>query len=201
MSLSSISSLSRASRSLAGAALAIVLASGVLGCPQQGSEGGPKEASTVLAVTGGPAPDFAANDIDGNPVKLATYLGKDVVLLDFCSTWCEPCVAEFPHLRTLFAANKSKGFVILAISVDGPETVANVPGFARRNQLSFPMLVDEGSRISTLYNPRKTAPLSVLIDRAGKIVRIHEGYTAGDELALASQVAKALGENGPSALK
>ena len=155
----------------------------------------------MVAVTGGLAPDFTGKDIDGSPIKLSDHLGKDVVLLDFCSSWCEPCVAEFPHLTKLYEANKAKGFLILAISVDGAETVANVPGFARRNRLSFPMMIDEDARISTIYNPRRTAPLSVLIDKAGKIVLIHEGYTAGDEAELATRVAKALGENGPSALK
>lgn len=192
----------RFSRVLAGAALSLVISSGILGCPRQdGAEGSVSPTQGVVAVTGGAAPDFSATDIDGNPIRLSHHLGKEVVLLDFCSTWCEPCVAEFPHLRNLYAANKAKGFVIFAISVDGPETVANVPGFARRNQLSFPMMIDEGSRISTMYNPKKTAPLSVLIDKAGKIVLIQEGYTSGDEEALAKQVAKALGESGASASK
>jgi peroxiredoxin len=195
MSLRSFCSLSRASRRLAGAALAVLLASTVLGCPRSAVE----PAAPQLVVTGAAAPDFALTDIDGNPIRLSNHLGKDVVLLDFCSTWCEPCLAEFPHLRKLYAANRAKGFVIFAISVDGPETQANVPNFARRNQLSFPMMIDEGSRISMLYNPRKTAPMSVLIDKTGKVVLMHEGYTAGDEEALAAEVAKALGENGPSA--
>jgi len=174
-----------------------VLGASLLGCPQ--SEGGRTPAK--LAVTGGLAPDFTGHDIDGNPIKLSDHLGKEVILLDFCSTWCEPCVVEFPHLRTLYEANKAKGFLILAISVDGPETVANVPGFTRRNRLSFPMMTDEGSRISSLYNPKRTAPLTVLIDRAGKIVLMQEGYTSGDEEGLAKQVAKALGEPGASATK
>jgi peroxiredoxin len=176
----------------------LAVAASALGCgrPVARAPGSPE-----LAVTGRAAPDFTGRDIDGNLIKLSDHLGKQVILLDFCSTWCEPCVAEFPHLRTLYEANKAKGFLILAISVDGPETVANVPGFARRNRLTFPMMTDDGSRISTLYNPKKTAPLSVLIDRSGKIVLIQEGYTPGDEEGLAHQVAKALGETGASAAK
>ncbi len=141
---------------------------------------------------GAPASDFNARDIEGKEVKLSTYLGKQVVLLNFCATWCEPCVAEFPHLRKMYDANKAKGFVILAIAMDGPETVANVPAFARRNQLNFPVLTDEDSRIASLYNPKKSAPLSVLIDKSGKVVTIREGYNPGDEEFLAKDVAKAI---------
>jgi len=142
--------------------------------------------------TGAAASDFSARDTEGKAVKLSTHLGKDAVLLSFCATWCEPCVAEFPHLRKMYEANKAKGFVVYAIAMDGPETVANVPAFARRNQLNFPMLTDEDSRIASLYNPKKSAPLSVLIDKQGRVASIREGYNPGDEEFLAKDVAKVL---------
>jgi peroxiredoxin len=168
---------------------------GSLGCAHQ--EGAPQSAAGGATTTGSvgagaSASDFTARDIEGKTVKLSSYLGKDVILLDFCATWCEPCVAEFPHLRKMYDANKAKGFVVLAIAMDGPETVANVPAFARRNQLNFPMLTDEDSRIASLYNPKKSAPLSVLIDKSGKVTAIREGYNPGDEEFLAKDVAKAL---------
>lgn len=178
-----------------GLALALALGGGgPLGCARDESNlrAGQVPTTAGPAAVGALAPDFAARDIEGRSVKLSDHFGKQVVLLDFCSTWCEPCVAEFPHLRTLYEARKAQGFTIVAISVDGPQTAANVPGFARRNQLNFPMVIDEDSRIASLYNPKKTAPLTVLIDRNGKIVAMHEGYTPGDEERLAQEVSDAL---------
>ena len=95
-------------------------------------------------------------------------------------------------MRRMYEANKAKGLVIYAIAMDGPETVANVAAFAKRNQLNFPVITDEDSRIASLFNPKKSAPLSVLIDRSGKVVAIREGYNPGDEEFLAADVAKAL---------
>jgi peroxiredoxin len=141
---------------------------------------------------GGTASDFSARDIDGKTVRLSSYLGKNVILLNFLQTWCEPCVAEFPHLRRMYDANKDKGLVVFGIAMDGPETVANVPAFARRNQLNFSVLLDEDSHVAAIYNPKKSAPLSVLIDRSGKIVVIREGYNPGDEDYLAKEIARAL---------
>jgi peroxiredoxin len=177
------------------AAAALVFVASASGCAQQeGSKGpaSPDQAQSSSAASGSAASDFSARDTEGKTVKLSEHLGKDVVLLNFCATWCEPCVQEFPHLRKMYEANKAKGFIILAIAMDGPETVANVPAFARRNQLNFPMLTDEDSRIASLYNPKKSAPLSVLIDKSRKIVAIREGYNSGDEEFLAKDVAKAL---------
>jgi peroxiredoxin len=142
--------------------------------------------------TGATATDFSARDIEGNTVHLGTYLGKQAVLLNFWSTWCEPCVAEFPHLRRMHDANKAKGFVVIGIAMDGPDTIANVPAFAKRNQVNFPVVLDEDSHVAAIYNPKKSAPLSVLIDKSGKIVTIREGYNPGDEDYLAREVAKVL---------
>ena len=142
--------------------------------------------------TGATATDFTARDIDGKTVRLSTYLGKQAILLNFWQTWCEPCVAEFPHLRKMYEANKDKGFVLLGVAMDGPETVANVPAFAKRNQLNFPVLLDEDSHVAAVYNPKKSAPLSVLIDKTGKIAVIREGYNPGDEEYLEREVLKML---------
>jgi len=169
------------------------------GCARTGAQGGQKPTAPSVVDTGAVAPDFSAFDLDGNRVTLSQFRGKDVVLLNFWSTWCEPCVAELPHLRSLYKAKKDQGFVMLAISVDGPETVANVPGFARRNQLEFPLIIDEDSHIANLYNPKRTAPVSVLIGRSGRIAAVHQGYLPGDEEALGSDVAKAL--DGPHATR
>jgi peroxiredoxin len=177
------------------AAAALFFLASASGCARQEGSTSPAGADQVRSgsvAAGSAASDFSARDAEGKTVKLSEHLGKDVILLNFCATWCEPCVAEFPHLRRMYEANKAKGFLVLAIAMDGPETVANVPAFARRNQLNFPMLTDEDSRIASLYNPKKSAPLSVLIDKGGKIVAIREGYNPGDEEFLAKDVAKAL---------
>lgn len=138
------------------------------------------------------ATDFTTRDIDGRTVRLSDYLGKQAILLDFWSTFCQPCMAEMPHLRRIYEDNRSKGFVVIAISMDGPETVAEVPSFAKRNGMTFPVLLDEDSRIASIYNPRKSAPLSVLIDKQGKVIVVREGYNPGDEDFVAKDVATAL---------
>lgn len=154
------------------------------GSVQRGEEGSGGNGST--------ASDFSARDLEGKTVRLSTYLGKQVILLNFWQTWCEPCVAEFPHMRRMYEANKDKGFVMFGIAMDGPETVANVPAFAKRNQLNFPVLLDEDSHVAAIYNPKKSAPLSILIDRSGKIAVVREGYNPGDEEYLEADISKLL---------
>ena len=137
----------------------------------------------------GVASNFSAVDVAGKNFQLRDHLGKDVIYIDFWATFCQPCTAEMPHLKALHEKYAPQGFTVVAISMDGPESLGDVRAFVQRTQLPFPVVVDEDSSISALYNPRKSAPLGVLIDRAGKVVKVHEGYNQGDERTLEVEVA------------
>jgi peroxiredoxin len=143
------------------------------------------------AVVGAQATDFTLRDLDGRDVHLSDFTGQ-VVLLDFWATWCTPCAAELPHLERLYQERRGDGFVVLAIAMDGPESIAQVAPFARRYDLSFPVLLDEETRVVNVYDPKRVAPLSLLIDRRGLIVRVRNGYNAGDEQLIAADVAQLL---------
>jgi peroxiredoxin len=176
------------------AAAAVAASALALGCT--GTGGGPASSSSAnggTAAAGTMAPDFSGRDVSGNTFRLSDHLGKDVVLLDFMATFCEPCKAELPHLRSMYDQNKARGLLVVGVAMDGPETVADVSAFVRRFELDFPVVLDEDSRIASLYNPKKSMPLSVLIDRSGHVTVVREGYNPGDEKLVAADVSKALG--------
>ncbi|MGO9839394.1 MAG: peroxiredoxin family protein [Polyangiaceae bacterium] len=173
--------------------IAIVGAAMTLACGEsQDARGAAQSASGTTAGSGTIAPDFTAADVDGKTFRLSDHLGKSVVLLDFWSTFCEPCKAEFPHLRALYDEQKSKGLLVVGIAMDGPETVADVHAFVKRFELDFPVVTDPDSRIASLYDPKKSMPLSVLISRSGRIAVVREGYNPGEEKLVAADVAKEL---------
>lgn len=60
---------------------------------------------------------FASKELRGEPLSLADYKGK-YVLLDFWASWCVPCRASNPHLKELYSKYKDKGFEIVGISDD-----------------------------------------------------------------------------------
>jgi peroxiredoxin len=166
------------------AALVVALALG--GCASTAGQ-----VAQPSLVSGAQASDFTLRDLDGRQVHLSDFGGK-VVLLDFWATWCVPCAAELPQLEELYQKRHADGLVVLGIAMDGPESVAQVVPFARRYNLTFPTLVDEDTRVINVYNPKRIAPMTVLIDRRGMIARVRNGYNAGDEKLLADDVANLL---------
>lgn len=162
------------------AALAVSLCLVACAAPQSGSG----------AASGGAA-DFALRDTAGRTVRLSDHAGQ-VVLLNFWATWCVPCAAELPHLQRLYETYRDQGFMVLAISMDGPETVANVGTHARRYGLTCPVLLDEETRVVGVYNPKRTAPFSVLIGRDGEVAKTRAGYSPGDEVELEAEIRELL---------
>jgi peroxiredoxin len=167
--------------------LPVLLAAALCAC------GAPDGGGATTATSSSGAPDFALRDLGGQTVRLSDHRGK-VVLVNFWATWCVPCAAELPHLERLYGKYRDQGFVVLAISMDGPETSANVDPHARRHGLSFPVLLDEETRVTGTYNPKRTAPFTVLIGRDGQVARTREGYHAGDEIAVEADIQALIGE-------
>ncbi len=143
--------------------------------------------ATPAGGTKGNAPDFTLPTLDGKNVSLSDYAGK-VVLVDFWSTTCNPCLEEMPHLVEMYEKYKAKGFVILAVAGDGPETRSNVSSVVHQKKMSFPVLMDEETTVISRYNPKKDMPFWVLIDKTGNIVKKKNGYDPGDETRLAADI-------------
>lgn len=59
----------------------------------------------------------------GQPLALANLRGRPV-LIDFWATWCAPCRAAWPHLQEIHDEFADDGLVVLAISDEDPDKVA-----------------------------------------------------------------------------
>lgn len=121
-------------------------------------------------------PDFELRTLEGETIALSDYLGKKVILIDFWATYCAPCIAAMPHLNDIYKKYKSDDFIILGVSVDGPESQGRVRSVARKMKIEFPILLDEETEALALYNSNSSAPYSVLIDKKGNVVKRKEGF-------------------------
>lgn len=143
------------------------------------------------AVAAEAAQDFMLRNVDGKPVKLSDYKGK-VVLLQFWATWCGPCKVEMEHLQPMYEQLNGQGFEVLSISSDDARTSSQVKPFVKRKKYDFTVLLDRDATVTGTYNPTKTLPYSVLIDRQGQVYKQYSGYNPGDEKTLEKDVKELL---------
>lgn len=137
-------------------------------------------------VAGFRAPDFAVTDQRGEPVTLAAFAGK-VVLLNVWATWCGPCREEMPSMERLYGQFSRDDFEIAAISIDALPDRTDEDGnpggdpfaFARELDLTFPVLLDPAGAITRTYRT-SAVPESFLIGRDGVIYKKVAGSTEWD---------------------
>ena len=159
---------------------------------QPASPEDPRSASKASPAVGkSTAPDFELEALDGQTFRLSRNLGK-VVLLDFWATWCEPCKASMPLLDDLYRRHHDEGLLVVGISIDGPESVAQVRTEVAKTRVTFPILLDPETQVITLYSPKRTAPYQVLIGRDGRLLSEREGFMAGEFETLSRDVQVAL---------
>lgn len=111
-----------------------------------------------------PAPDFSLSDINDKPVRLSDFKGK-VVLLNFWSTTCAPCVAEIPSLNTLYRDLKGSGLTVLGLSLD--RSGKPVRELADKLQIAYPLLMDSQQDVYFDSYALFGQPVSIIIDRSG----------------------------------
>jgi cytochrome c biogenesis protein CcmG, thiol:disulfide interchange protein DsbE len=148
------------------------------------------------------APNFAATDLDGNPVELAALEGE-VVLLNIWATWCPPCREEMPSMQRLYDELGPRGLRIVAVSVDaaagmrGPDgqSGGNVRAFAEEYALGFDIWRDPAGGVQRAY--RATGlPESFVIDRYGVIQKKVIGAKEWDEGAGAELIRRLVADAG-----
>ncbi|MDD2898834.1 MAG: TlpA disulfide reductase family protein [Desulfuromonadaceae bacterium] len=114
-----------------------------------------------------PAPEFTLNDLHGNKISLSRYHGK-VVILNFWSTTCGPCIAEIPSLVTLQRELKNQGLVVLGISIDPSEK--SVEESVNKLKIEYTNLIDSNRDVYFDSYGLFGQPISIIVDRNG-IVR------------------------------
>ncbi|MGE4667590.1 TlpA family protein disulfide reductase [Yersinia enterocolitica] len=123
------------------------------------------------------APQLAAYDLQGKPVALEQWKGKQVYL-NFWSANCGGCLADMAALDKL-SQQYQQDIVVVAINTD-PEQVDIAPVLAQRN-ISYPVIRDQLGITQERYQVIGT-PTSFMIDRNGKVTELHQG--ARDEKTL-----------------
>jgi thiol-disulfide isomerase/thioredoxin len=120
---------------------------------------------------GKPAPALEAKLLDGKSFSLQDAAGK-VVVINFWATWCAPCRAEMPALDAFYRKHRDEGLVVLAVSMDEPDSEARVREVMKA--FGFPAALGPQSDFKG-YMRIWRLPLTFVVDRSG-VLRKNDWY-------------------------
>ncbi len=92
-------------------------------------------------------------DKNGKEITLSQIQGK-IKVVNIWATWCPPCVREMPELAQFAQNHKSKGVIVIPISIDKPEEKEKVQ--KKLNELS-------GGRLEFYQDPKMELPFALAV--------------------------------------
>ncbi|HMG16944.1 MAG TPA: TlpA disulfide reductase family protein [Saprospiraceae bacterium] len=134
-------------------------------------------------------PTTAIKNLDGKSLTLQDCIkpGK-VTIISFWATWCSPCKKELDAVAESWESwKKSYNCDLFAITVDDRRTLGKVKPMVAEKGWTFEVYSDVNKDLLTALSGQ-SVPFTVVIDKAGNIAHIHNGYTPGDEVELEAKV-------------
>jgi len=95
------------------------------------------------------APDFTLPDDAGNQVRLSALRGRNVVLVFYPGDSTPGCTRQLCQLRDSWERARARGVEVFGVN---PQSAGSHAGFRRHHKLPFPLLVDAGRKVASLYN-------------------------------------------------
>ena len=131
---------------------------------------------------GDKAPNFTLSDSNNNPVSLADYSGKKVVLWFFPKASTPGWIIEGNGFRVEFQKFKEKNIQIIGCSADAPNKQKK---FCENQEFQYPLLCDEGHEMLKTYGvwgKKKfmgreymgISRMTYVIDEEGIIIQVYE---------------------------
>jgi thiol-disulfide isomerase/thioredoxin len=123
--------------------------------------------------TGDPAPHPLGVTRQGDSLESGQFAGK-VLVVSFWASWCGPCMKELPRLEAIQRVAGKDKLQVVAINMEEWERFRRIS--KALESYSLTVSFDDRKQSSDAYGVHGI-PHMVIIDRAGRIVRVHRGYS------------------------
>jgi thiol-disulfide isomerase/thioredoxin len=141
----------------------------------------PKQLARLLnRVTDASAPAFKLQPVSDGSVPVTSKPGK-ILVIDFFSTTCAPCIAELPELAAVRAdlSNDRDIEFVLVASDKGNDTPQRFRSFVERRHITLPLAFDAGGKAHDSFG-LSGVPTLVVLDRNGRVRLTRAGYNAAE---------------------
>ena len=98
---------------------------------------------------GAAAPDFSLPDESGRVVRLADLRGSNVVMVFYPGDDTSLCTRQLCQFRDDWSEARARAVEVFGVN---PQSARKHDAFRRKYSFPFPLLVDAGQKVGTLYH-------------------------------------------------
>ncbi len=133
-------------------------------------------------------PDVKVENAEGKMVSIRELAGTKPLIISYWSLTCKPCIMELNAINdALVDWRKEADFEVVAVSVDDVRQKATAKARAAAMGWEFTCVYDANQDLKRAMNVSLT-PQSFVVDKDGKVVFSHSGYTPGSEELLIDKI-------------
>lgn len=137
-------------------------------------------------------PSVKVENSKGEPFNTAELVdGKTPMIISFWATTCKPCIKELDAINDAMPDwQEEANFRVVAVSTDDSRFLSQARALAEGHGWSdFTVIYDKNRDFMRAMNVTLT-PQVFVVDKNGKIVYSHSGYTPGSEEELIRTIKK-----------
>jgi len=120
-------------------------------------------------IIGSTIADFTLPDASGTAHTLASLHGKNGTVLIFIATQCPVSNGYNERMEKLAQDFKARGINVVGINANSTESAADVKDHAAKNNLTFPILKDNGNKVADMLGATRT-PEAYFLDASSKLL-------------------------------
>lgn len=133
-------------------------------------------------------PDVRVENAEGKTISTRELIGGKPLIISFWSLACKPCIQEPNAINDqLDEWREQADFEVIAVSVDDVRMKAAAKAKSRSFGWDFICIFDGNQTLKRAMNVSLT-PQSFVLDKEGRIVFSHSGYTPGSEQLLLDKI-------------
>jgi thiol-disulfide isomerase/thioredoxin len=120
-------------------------------------------------IPGNMMPNLVYRDMLENPININEYRGK-FLLIDIWGTWCGPCIAQMPKIKSLHEKYRHKNFAIIGIAFEIEKTRDKLKAFISQNQLNWKQVYTTEPMKDIFPKGSASFPTYILVAPDGRIL-------------------------------
>lgn len=133
-------------------------------------------------------PDVRVENAEGKTISTRELIGGKPLIISFWSLACKPCIQELNAINDqLDEWREQADFEVIAVSVDDVRMKAAAKAKSRSFGWDFICIFDGNQTLKRAMNVSLT-PQSFVLDKEGRIIFSHSGYTPGSEQLLLDKI-------------